>query len=219
MSPNNYLENGYHIDRYHALEEDLLRFLNFVPLEFYPCIKARQCIRSTYLGDLLLRIGSNIDIFFHKYIRLNKDEPECSSIMAKRERNWNMGDFAKLSHLNLEKKFVTMISTSEPPLYPFRLEGKKEGEPWSSDKVTMFWWDSYNQVKHNGSFDRATLDNVVQALAALFILICHDKKTHVKRFMRYGYIQIDPRWEGQAGWWGTVERADMVTKLFIKKPG
>lgn len=31
-----YFENGYHIDRYHALEEDLLRFLDYVTLDFYP---------------------------------------------------------------------------------------------------------------------------------------------------------------------------------------
>jgi hypothetical protein len=70
MNQEGYLEQGYHIDRYHALEDDLLRFLDFVTLDFYPSIEERQKIKSLYLGDLLLRIGSNIDIFFRKIMMI-----------------------------------------------------------------------------------------------------------------------------------------------------
>jgi hypothetical protein len=68
MSNDDYFRKSYHIDRYHALEEDLLRFLDFIPLELYNSPAEREYIRSTYLADLLLRIGSNIDIFFKKFI-------------------------------------------------------------------------------------------------------------------------------------------------------
>jgi len=34
---------------------------------------------------------------------------------------------------------------------------------------------NYSKIKHEGLFDRATLDNAIQALAALFLLILLDK--------------------------------------------
>ena len=47
-----------------------------------------------------------------------------------------------------------------------------------------------NKVKHEGVFDQANLDNVIQALAALFLLICKVKNS--KKLMLYGYLGIDP---------------------------
>ena len=63
-----FFEKGYHIDRYHALEEDLLTFLDYVTIEFYPKPRNQRYIKSIYLADLMLRIGSNIGIFFDKFI-------------------------------------------------------------------------------------------------------------------------------------------------------
>jgi hypothetical protein len=64
MTTDEYFTKGYHVDRYHALEKDLIRFFEYLPLDFYANSEERKRIRSTYLADLLLRIGSNIDIFF-----------------------------------------------------------------------------------------------------------------------------------------------------------
>lgn len=98
MAQEGYLEQGYQIDRYYALEEDLLRFLGFVTLEFYPSIDERKSIRSLYLGDLLLRIGSNIDILFRKMISREKDNPKFKSIIDSMNRHdWN--NFKKLEPL------------------------------------------------------------------------------------------------------------------------
>jgi hypothetical protein len=189
MNQEGYLEQGYHIDRYHALEDDLLRFLDFVTLDFYPSIEERQKVKSLYLGDLLLRIGSNIDIFFRKIIISNKDDQDFKEILGKRSRiDWNA--FKKLEPiLELSEANVEIISTSER-LYPFRLGGKPEAEPWDDESVTLTWWNSYNKIKHEGLFDKATLDNVIQALAALFILILLDKLNYeiAEKLNRYGYI-------------------------------
>ena len=208
-----YIEQGYHIDRYHALEDDLLRFLDFVTLDFYPSIEERQKVKSLYLGDLLLRIGSNIDIFFRKIISSNKDDKDIKEIFGEKTRlNWN--EFKKLEPLlRLSDSNVEIISTSEL-LYPFRLGGKPEAQPWDDDSVTLTWWNSYNKIKHEGSFERATLDNAIQALAALFILILCTKENYeiAEKLNRYGYIR------GFASWIdGRVEiMGNARSKLFVE---
>jgi len=195
MISDDYLEKGYHVDRYHALEEDFLRFLDYMSLEFYPSTEKRQEIRSMYLADLLLRIGSNIDIFFSKYIISNPNVQECSKIVQEKKPDfWNWGDFKTLEpNLHLSDLNVYVIATGET-IYPFRREGNKESITWENiNKTEDFWWNSYNKVKHEGVFDKANLDNVIQALAALFLLIC--KKKNSKKLMQYGYLSIDPSYE------------------------
>jgi len=209
MAQEGYLEQGYHIDRYHALEGDLLRFLDFVNLEFYPSIEERKSIKSLYLGDLLLRIGSNIDIFFRKIISNNSDEPKFNEIFGKIERlNWDK--FKKLEpYLKLSNVSVTIISTSEN-LYPFREGGKQTGESWSEKSSALIWWTCYNKIKHEGLFEGATLDNVIQALAALFFLITIEKEKYTEKLNRYGYTPgygylLNPN---------VISEGDTQTKLF-----
>jgi len=239
MSEDNYLEQGYHIDRYHALEEDLLRFLDFVTLEFYPN-RARQCIRSLYLADLLLKIGSNIDIFFYKYcIYLNDNfDNECQKFsvdstqkgeskkklekiigMINSDKPITMNYFKGLeSLLKLSNKYVTIISPEEI-LYPFNLGGEKDGLSWNNIKKdeVNFWWNSYNKVKHEGIFDRATLDNIICALAALLILISLNKKLNLDKFEQYGYIHIPSLYDNSPRANRFKAAADVKTKIFIKK--
>ena len=64
MPSDDYFEVGYHTDRFYELEEDLIKFLRFMPLEIYNTSEKREKVKSPYLADLLIRIGSNIDIFF-----------------------------------------------------------------------------------------------------------------------------------------------------------
>lgn len=100
MDSENYLKKGYHVDRYHALEEDLLRFCDYISLEFYPSVDKRRAIRSMYLADLLLRIGSNIDIFFSKYISSNSHVKECSNIAKEKPPEfWNWETLRSWSHI------------------------------------------------------------------------------------------------------------------------
>lgn len=213
MTQVGYIEQGYHIDRYHALEDDLLRFLDFITLDFYPSIEERKTVKSLYLGDLLLRIGSNIDIFFRKIISSNKDDKDIKEIFGKKTKiDWNA--FKKLEPLlRLSDSNVEIISTSER-LYPFRLGGKPDALPWDDNQVPLEWWTSYNKIKHEGSFERATLDNAIQALAALFILILRTKEKYeiVEKLNRYRYIPGFTHWMD-----GRVEiEGDARSKLFIE---
>jgi hypothetical protein len=186
MTMDEYFAKGYHVDRYHALEEDLIRFFDYLPLDFYTNSEERRRIRSTYLADLLLRIGSNIDIFFKKFIM---SDNRCIDLSAnKDEETLNWGDCKKLEHiLVLSNKYVKIIRTSET-IYPFK---NPNGLSW--DKITQsddneFWWKSYNGVKHNGKIEEANLENVIHALAALLLLICIKK--HSIKLIQYDYLPV-----------------------------
>ena len=193
-----YLASGYHIDRYYVLEEDFLKFLRFLPLEFYPEYEHRLKIRSTYLADLLLRIGSNIDIFFRKYIITYHEIAEKAGIQKEADK-LSISDYKKLEpYLKLGNADVIInpISHLSDRLYPFRLRGELSGKAW--DEVTgsndpNFWWRSYQEVKHNGIFDRANLDNVLQSLASLIILISYHP--HIQKLEQYSYLKIKPECE------------------------
>jgi hypothetical protein len=68
MTIDSYFEAGYHVDRYHKLEEDFLTVQKYMSLEINNTPYAREKARSTQLTGLLLRIGSNIDIVFRRMI-------------------------------------------------------------------------------------------------------------------------------------------------------
>lgn len=188
-----YLSKGYHIDRYYVLEEDLLEFLRFLPLEFYPKYSDRLNIKSTYLADLLLRIGSNIDIFFSKYIKLFPEIAEKASITSKERTKINgyikLEPLLKLSSASV---IVNPICHISDEMYPFRMNGENSGRTWDEilkpDNNDDFWWRSYQKIKHKGIFDKANLDNVLQSIAALLILISY--YPHIQKLEQYSYLKI-----------------------------
>jgi hypothetical protein len=187
MPLDDYLEQGIHIDRYCSLESDLLRFLDFISLDFYRSGHERESIKSVFLADLLLRIGSNIDIFFRKYIK-SYDIGVCTEIKTSKpnENDWNWADYKKLEQLlTLSDEYVVITSTGEK-LYPFKGNETTWNMIGPSDN---YWWNSYNNVKHNAEFDKANLDNVLQALGALLLLIC--RQSNAKKLTYYGFISID----------------------------
>ena len=171
-----YFKIGYHVDRYYELEEDFLTVLKYMPLEIYNNSEAREKATSTYLADLLIRIGSNIDIVFRKMIMEKyKDsyDNKLKKINTKRiekgktplpEVDLKFDDYKELDvFCQLSGYKVTVIQTGEEELQPFK--------EWKNG-ATPIWWSSYNQVKHHATLEKANLDNVIQALAALLLLIC-----------------------------------------------
>jgi hypothetical protein len=178
---DDYFEVGYHVDRYHELEEDLVEFLRFMPLEVNDSVEKRKSIKSPYLADLLLRIGSNIDIFFRKLI--TKKFQQITD--EKKGKFLSFNDYKKLENIltirgaKLSTSDVRIIQTKEH-LFPFK--------NWNNE--TPDWWKSYNHVKHEAKFEEANLDNVIQALSALLLLISFQKNS--SKLLLYDYLTINP---------------------------
>ncbi len=59
-------KSGYTLRIYQILENDLVTFLNYIPIEYYKGEKRKE-IYSPKLSELLLRIGSQVDIFFRQW--------------------------------------------------------------------------------------------------------------------------------------------------------
>jgi hypothetical protein len=99
---------------------------------------------------------------------------------------------------------VTIIQTGES-LIPFK--------EWKNG-ATPIWWSGYNQVKHQATLDKANLDNVIQVLAALFLLICMNK--HSIKMLNYGYLCINPQFKLKVLQNIRKEsKHDIITKVFI----
>jgi len=56
-------KSGYSLNSYQILEDDLIDFLKNISIDYYQGDE-RKKIFSPKLGELLIRIGSQIDIFF-----------------------------------------------------------------------------------------------------------------------------------------------------------
>jgi hypothetical protein len=205
MSSDDYFEVGYHVDRYYELEEDLIEFLRYIPLELNNNIDKRTSIQSPYLADMLVRIGSNIDVFFRKLILTRYNEIDAE----KRGRYLNFDDYKKLDNIFTKRNAklstckVRIIQTEED-IIPF--------ENWNN--ITPKWWKSYNHVKHEAIFEEANLDNVIQSLAALLLLISFNK--HSPKLALYGYLNIPPGYKHDI----ILKRKkelyhNITTKLFI----
>lgn len=213
MTSDIYFDKGHHIDRYYYLEEDLVKFLQYVNLDFYNAPQKREFIKSTYLADLMIRIGSNIDIFFNKIITSKypeiirekelkfqgkKVEIKFEDYKLINERFVKGYPVAKLSNTR-----VRIIQTGES-IIPF--------ENWTNQDPK--WWRNYNEVKHRALFNKADLDNVINALAALLLLICFEKNS--RKMIQYNYLCINPSAKSDI-LRDTIKEFhhDIVTKIFI----
>lgn len=216
---DDYLKIGYQVDRYYELEEDFLEALKYMPLEIYDTSVKRKGAKSTYLADLLLRIGSNIDIVFRKMIMSDYKSIYDDKLKRTNDKRKNEGkeplDKVNLrfnDYMELENKLdpnnklsnytVTIIQTKEH-LTPFK--------DWV--RQTPTWWSSYNKVKHHAEFDEANLDNVIQALAALLLLVCMNN--HSIKMLNYGYLCIDPKFKAKIILGMRESKHDIITKVFI----
>jgi len=204
MEPGEYEEKGYCVERYHLLEEDILRFLDFITLVFYTPAE-RKNIKSMYLADLLLRLGHNSEILLKDHLL---SIPNYDTIVKVKPKRWDMNTYKilenglpqKKHNLHLAEKFVVLQPTFEH-IYPFRSEkcvnwndigksNKKENEKSQEDENNkdVYWWKNYTLMKHNAKFEEANLDIILKALAALFILTIRFNKS-ASSLIRYGYIQ------------------------------
>lgn len=208
MSSDEYFEGGYHTDRYYELEEDLIKFLRFMPLEIYNTPEKMEKVKSPYLADLLIRIGSNIDIFFRKLILSDYTD------IDKERKSENRPYLALKDYKKLEPKFsrnrkklseckVKIIQTREY-LIPFN--------NW--DIETPNWWTSYNHVKHEALIEEANLNIIMHSLAAFFLLICFKKSS--SKLALYNYLCVLPQYRGEILLKSKKEiQHDIITKLFI----
>lgn len=176
-------KSGYSLRIYQILENDLINFLNYIPLDYYFGNKRKE-IFSPKLSELLIRIGSQVDIFFRNWDIVHDVYKQVNNVQIVNLKKLDIEkyrDIERVGKIILSDKEIKILSTNEI-VTPF--------EYWT-DKRYPLWWNAYNKVKHDGfaNKEKGNLINVVESLAALFLLNCINKDTKDK-LIKYGFRDV-----------------------------
>ena len=146
-------------------EEDYLQrekeFTDFI--KYVPPSENQKSVWSLKLANQLILIGSSIDSFFKQSMPFYKHSNKKNN--NKKFKKLNLGDFRDLfeGYYNQLSKHAVYLLVTREKIVPF--------EEWGSGGG-LNWWDAYTNLKHNRFKNRelATVENVLNALAALFLL-------------------------------------------------
>lgn len=162
----NYAE--VHWNYFLLLEEDLRDILNYIE----PCIDNLQAY-GPMLAKLLLATGSEIDATFKDLIKVKGTNCQSSS-----NKNSTINDYRRFAQQYLQQEFDQVeigFSRSQLSSRPWSdwwetVEGERQPKEETS---SLTWWKAYTDVKHHRleRYNKATLGNTLEAMAALFILI------------------------------------------------
>ena len=175
------------VEDYLQREKEFIDFIKYVPPS-----KNQKSVWSLKLANQLILIGSSIDSFFKqalpyylnesinsKYankwsnVQSINDELELFNRLKfsnnknnnKKIKKLNMGDFRDLfeEYYNQLSKHAVYLLITREKIVPFK--------EWSSGG-SLSWWNAYTDLKHNRFKNReqATVENVLNSLAALFLL-------------------------------------------------
>ena len=129
-----------------ALEQDLINTENFV--EFH---KANYKTYSIKYRSIIMQACSEIEIILKKICGISPDDKTKS-----------MEDYAKF------------ITSSHKDFYNVEILIPSHNEkikPWPSLSKPPNFWTAYNNIKHQGKLEDATLENSINALAGLLSLL------------------------------------------------
>ena len=139
---------------YLLLENKFVSTLNYVELA-----KENFSTYSVEYAHQLLAIGSELDTFFKIYCGFNSGERK------------NIIDYTQYI-INAYPEIASQkvaINNTEIVISPY-----KEWISWNPNnaKNLLEWWNAYNLVKHNRqeNISKASMENVVNALAALYLI-------------------------------------------------
>ena len=90
-------KSGYTLMLYGILENDVVDFLTYIPLEYYLGDKRKE-IFSPRLAELMIRIGSQIDIFFRNWDIVHSRNIGCGVIDLSIENYKSIEKICKLSN-------------------------------------------------------------------------------------------------------------------------
>lgn len=178
-------KSGYTLRIFRILENDVVDFLTYIPLEYYLDDKKKK-IFSPRLAELLIRIGSQVDNFFRHWDIIQsvykKNHPKKKFILDDLNIKYYR-DIEKNGKIILSNKEIRITLTNDI-IKPF--------EYWTDNRYPL-WWKAYNNVKHQGFTykEEGNLNNVIESLSALFLINCINKETTLK-LIEYGYYNFNP---------------------------
>lgn len=144
-----------------ALEEDLAALSRFVEpttanLETY----------SIELARMLFASSSEVDVVAKQL---------CLKLESAKRAN-NINDYREIIRENIPKFFLTKV------FYPRFGLSVQPWVAWGNGESPQ-WWHAYNKVKHerNAYFAKANLRNVLDSIAALYVLLLFFYESHAEK--------------------------------------
>lgn len=152
----NHQEQNDEIRAYENISESLISIFRTVEPE-----RKNFKVYGNVIRELLIIACTEVEYLLRKFLTANGIPPK--------RKDYNTTDYITcLQLLKLNKYRVTMLTYPENGIFgPF--------QRWNKEKPTasLFWYDSYNKVKHDRGSARgqATLESLINAVAAIHILL------------------------------------------------
>ena len=139
--------------------EELSRFVEFDARNF-------DCF-SLEIARILLAAGAEVDVVCKQVCRLKDPKSKASNINVYRQEI--------LKYCPKIPQFAVEIPRFGLTLHPW--------DEWNTAAGVPFWWTAYNKIKHHrdSEYHRASLKNVLNAVAALFVATLHLYPERAKR--------------------------------------
>ena len=149
----NHTHSPIHWNYFLALEDDLDRLARYVDLS-----KANENTFSIEIARLLLSSSAEVDVVLK--LLCKKIDPTSNALSIN-------------SYFPIINNEINEFKNFEITIPRFGLSLK----PWSNwtDNTPPLWWQAHNKVKHHRDdhFEKATIKNCVNALAALYIAVLY----------------------------------------------
>lgn len=155
-----------HFKYFLLLEKDFEATLRYVELD-----KRNEKVFSVEYLRLFLTVCAEVEVVCKQV---------CSAIQP--DHDVSRTDFTELTQIitsNFPKISETEITVlrSKESIFPFKGWGKprKHGKDEELRITLPSWWNDYNLTKHkrDKNFDKASLKNVLQSLAGLYVLLLY----------------------------------------------
>jgi hypothetical protein len=171
--------SGYSLEQYRIIESDFLIFIDYVPLE-----EDHLNVHSPRLADIIQRCCTQIDTFFREWIMCSCFD-EVDNIESYRRGKMDIERYRGFFEPNIHlSDFDILIRNLETPRKPFREFGTGQ---------IPSWWSDHTKLKHDAfkNRNRATLENALGALSALFLLHCLNVQEIFHKFIELNLFGID----------------------------
>ncbi len=153
-----YANDRYQLCRaYKLLEQDLLKLFEYIE----PCNSNRK-VFSQRSYELFLRAATEFETNCKKILRAN-------GYTKKSSKDWNIEDYKKIEQATKLSQYKINLNIWHPTGKIFQ-----PLKPWGSPKkLSLKWYQDYNDVKHDRSdrFEKASLINVVNAVSAVWAIL------------------------------------------------
>jgi hypothetical protein len=168
-----YAQNPEHYLRaFSIIQEDIMKLFEYV--------EPSDTNNKTYsfrIQELLIRTCIEVEANFKAIMRENTFNPIYKNGEKAGERRpeskWNIHDFMKVN-----KSHHLSAYSIELPYWKGIKHVRKPFQSWHTNSP-LSWYQAYNETKHDRlhNFEKANLDNLIDAFAGLFILLSSQFRT------------------------------------------